>query len=76
MFCSDFAWGVASSAYQIEGRLPGDGAGSTIWDKFIQDGHTEDHYAADKTCMHMKYYKEDYKLMRMLGIKAHRFSIS
>lgn len=27
MFSEDFAWGVADSAYQIEGRDPQDGCG-------------------------------------------------
>ena len=76
MFRSDFVWGVAASAYQVEGRMPDDGAGRMIWDKFIEDGHIMGSYGAEKTCMHMKYYKEDYKLMKMLGIKAYRFSIS
>jgi len=76
MFRSDFAWGVAASAYQVEGRMPDDGAGRMIWDKFIEEGHIIGSYGAEKTCMHMKYYKEDYKLMKMLGIKAYRFSVS
>ena len=32
MFRDDFVWGVASSAYQIEGREEGDGCGKNIWD--------------------------------------------
>lgn len=32
MFRDDFVWGVASSAYQVEGRDPEDGCGKNIWD--------------------------------------------
>ena len=38
MFSKDFAWGVADSAYQIEGRASGDGCGKTVWDTFCEAG--------------------------------------
>ena len=31
---NDFAWGVATAAYQIEGAAKIDGRGSCIWDDF------------------------------------------
>lgn len=76
MFRDDFVWGVASSAYQIEGRDPEDGAGKMIWDTFAENGHIQDRRDASVTCDHMHRYKEDYAMMRLLGIKAHRFSVS
>ena len=76
MFCDGFIWGVASSAYQIEGRDSNDGAGAMIWDKFIEEGGTKDGYGAQIACDHMHRYAEDFKLMRLMGIKAYRFSIS
>lgn len=76
MFRDDFVWGVASSAYQIEGKEPQDGAGKMIWDTFTKEGHIMDHTDASVACDHMHRYKEDYKLMRLLGIKAYRFSVS
>ena len=76
MFRDDFVWGVASSAYQIEGKEAGDGAGRMIWDAFIEEGHIADGKNAEVTCDHMHRYPEDFKLMRLLGIKAYRFSVN
>ncbi|MCR4788578.1 MAG: beta-glucosidase [Lachnospiraceae bacterium] len=76
MFRDDFVWGVAASAYQIEGRDPDDGAGATIWDRFIAEGHTPDGYDGSVACDHMHRFREDYALMKQLSIKAYRFSVS
>ena len=76
MFRDDFVWGVAASAYQIEGKEEGDGAGRMIWDAFIEEGRIADGKNAEVTCDHMHRYPEDFKLMRLLGIKAYRFSVN
>lgn len=76
MFRDDFVWGVASSAYQIEGKDPQDGAGKMIWDTFAEEGHIADGKNAAVTCDHMHRYRDDYRLMRLLGIKAYRFSVN
>lgn len=76
MFRDDFVWGVASSAYQIEGREENDGCGKNIWDTFTEEGHIQDGHTAAVASDHIHRYKEDYALMRMLGIKAYRFSMS
>ncbi len=76
MFRDDFVWGVASSAYQIEGRDPQDGAGKCIWDTFAEEGRVYGHQNADVACDHIHRYKEDFAMMRLLGIKAYRFSLS
>jgi beta-glucosidase len=77
LFPKGFLWGVATSAYQIEGAANEDGKGKSIWDTYshspgkIQDGSTGD-VAND----HYHRYKGDVKLMKELGAKAYRFSIA
>lgn len=76
MFHEDFVWGVASSAYQIEGTDPEDGRGKNVWDVFTEEGRIFEGQNAWTTCDHMHRYKEDYVLMRNLGIQANRFSMN
>lgn len=76
MFRDDFVWGVASSAYQIEGTEPGDGRGKSIWDTFIEAGGSYGHHTAEVACDHMHRYEDDFAMMRLLGIKAYRFSLN
>jgi beta-glucosidase len=76
-FPKDFLWGAATSAYQIEGAWNADGKGESIWDRYthisgnIRNGDTGD-VAAD----HYHRMSEDVALMRSLGLRAYRFSIS
>lgn len=76
MFGEDFVWGVASSAYQVEGTDAADGRGACVWDMFATDGRVFEHQNADTSCDHMHHYKEDIALMRHLGIRAYRFSLN
>ena len=76
-FPEGFYWGVAQAAYQIEGSPDADGKGKSIWDTYahtpgkIKNGDTGD-IATD----HYRRYKEDVQLMKDMGAKAYRFSIS
>lgn len=76
MFQNDFVWGVASSAYQIEGTDKEDGRGDNVWDAFAREGKVYENHSADVACDHIHRYKEDFALMRLLGVKAYRFSLS
>lgn len=73
----DFLWGVATSAYQVEGYPLADGAGPNIWHRFSRmPGRTIDAATGDIACDHYHRYREDVALMDQLGIGAYRFSIA
>ena len=74
MFREDFVWGVASSAYQVEGTDAADGRGACVWDMFAADGRVFEHQNADTSCDHMHHYKEDIALM--INEKSRNQSIS
>jgi beta-glucosidase len=76
-FPKGFFWGVATSAYQIEGAANEDGKGKSIWDTYAHTpGKIRDGSTGDVANDHYHLYKEDVKLMKMLGAKAYRFSIA
>jgi len=76
-FPTDFAWGFAASAYQIEGAAAEDGRGPSIWDTFArQPGAIADGSTGDVACDHYHRYRQDVALMRELGLNAYRFSIA
>ncbi len=76
-FPSNFTWGAATAAYQIEGAWNEDGKGESIWDRFSHTpGKITNADTGDVACDHYHRYLEDIALMRQLGLKAYRFSIS
>jgi len=76
-FPSDFLWGAATAAFQIEGAWNEDGKGESIWDRFSHTpGKIRDDDTGDVACDHYHRYRDDIALMRQLGLKAYRFSIS
>jgi len=76
-FPSDFTWGFAASAYQIEGAAADDGRGISIWDTFArQPGAVLNTDTGDVACDHYHRYPEDVRLMAEIGASAYRFSIS
>jgi beta-glucosidase len=67
-----FAWGVGTSAYQIEGAWNVDGKGESIWDRFLHEsGHVPN---GDTACNHYENLEDDLDLLVELGVTAYRFS--
>ncbi len=76
-FPPDFHWGVATSAYQIEGAAAEDGRGPSIWDTFAHaPGKTVNGDHGDVACDHYHRYPQDFDLIAGLGLNAYRFSIA
>jgi len=76
-FPDGFVWGAATSAYQIEGGASADGRGESIWDRFCRTpGKVEDASSGDVACDHYHRFRDDVAVMKSLGLKAYRFSIS
>jgi beta-glucosidase len=73
----DFIWGVATSAYQIEGATSAAGRGESIWDRFAATpGKVKGGDTGSIACDFYHRYPEDIELARELGIDAFRFSVS
>jgi beta-glucosidase len=76
-FPKDFIWGAASASYQIEGAVNEDGRSPSVWDTFSHThGKTKNGDNGDIACDHYHRYREDIALMKELGLKSYRFSIS
>ncbi len=76
-FPPNFVFGVATSAYQIEGAVEEDGRGPSIWDVFSHTpGKTARGDTGDVACDHYHRYLDDVQLMKDLGVQSYRFSIS
>jgi beta-glucosidase len=77
VFGSDFVWGVATAAYQIEGAVDVDGRGKSIWDTFSHSpGNVLEGDTGDVACDHYHRWRDDLRLLRELGLGAYRFSIA
>lgn len=75
-FPVDFAWGAATSSYQVEGAVNEDGKGMHIWDVFTkEEGRIWGNHNGDIACDHYHRFREDVQLMKKMGLKAYRFSI-
>ncbi len=76
-FPSDFTWGVATAAFQIEGASREDGRGASIWDTFcatpgkVQNGDT-----GEVACDHYHRWQSDLDLIQSLNVGAYRFSVA
>ncbi|MFE9631168.1 GH1 family beta-glucosidase [Streptomyces sp. NPDC006463] len=73
----DFAWGTATSAYQIEGAVDEDGRSPSIWDTFTRvPGAVDGGHTGDTACDHYHRWRGDIGLMRQLGTNAYRLSVA
>lgn len=74
-FSKEFLWGASSAAPQIEGGWDEDGRSPSVWDtapkKKIK--HGENCHIA---CDHYHRFREDVALMKQIGLKSYRFSVS
>nr|XP_027087621.1 beta-glucosidase 42-like [Coffea arabica] len=72
-----FVFGIATSAYQVEGGSNEGGRGPSIWDDFSHTpGNICDGSNGDVGADQYHRYNEDIELITKLGFKAYRFSIS
>lgn len=74
-FPESFLWGAASASFQVEGARNEDGKTDSIWDA-TSEGHIKRNANGDMACDHYHRYKEDVALMKELGLKSYRFSVS
>ena len=74
-FRKDFLWGAATASHQIEGGYLDDGKSLNIWDA-LSDGHMAHGDHGQVACDHYHRYREDVALMKEIGLKSYRFSVS
>ncbi|MFZ4870782.1 glycoside hydrolase family 1 protein [Enterococcus entomosocium] len=71
----NFLWGASTSAFQVEGAYQTDGKGLSIADK--RSFKKSDQQLDTKvTVDHYNHWREDVALMKEMGMKSYRFSIS
>lgn len=76
-FKKDFVWGSATASYQVEGAAFEDGKGLNIWDTTTRKkNYTFDYHNGDTACDSYHRYKEDVQIMKEIGLKAYRYSVS
>lgn len=76
-FGVDFKWGTATAAFQVEGAVSEHGRGASIWDTFTrQKGKIKNGHHAEIACDFYNRYDSDLDLVKELGFKEFRFSLS
>ncbi|GAB3668393.1 GH1 family beta-glucosidase [Streptomyces sparsus] len=74
---TDFRFGVATSAYQIEGAADEDGRTPSIWDTFCRvPGAVVGGENGDTACDHYHRMPQDVDLIASLGVDTYRFSLA
>jgi beta-glucosidase len=74
----NFAWGLSSSAYQIEGAAKDEGRGPSIWDLLSHrvPNMVADNSTGDVVGQHYYLYKQDFARLRNMGTPWFSPSIS
>ena len=73
----DFVWGVATSAFQIEGAPHEDGRLPSIWDDFCRTPYAIDNGDdGEIACDSYRRWPDDLALLRQIGVDAYRFSVA
>ncbi|MBT2516770.1 beta-glucosidase [Streptomyces sp. ISL-90] len=76
-FPSEFLFGAATAAYQIEGAAFEDGRTASIWDAFSRvPGAVVNADNGDVACDHYHRMPQDVALMQRLSLQTYRFSTS
>ncbi len=75
IFPENFLWGAAAASAQIEGAWDVDGRTPSIWD-MAPKGKIKHGDTCHTACDHYHRYKEDVALMKEMGLKSSRFSVS
>lgn len=74
-FPRNFVWGIAASAYQIEGAVCDDGRGPSIWDEFCaRPGATAQGQTGAVACDHYHRWNADLDLIADYGFRSYRLS--
>lgn len=77
IFPDNFIWGAATASYQIEGAWNKHGKGESTWDRFTHTpGNIKNNDTGDVADDHYRLWKKDIGLMKKIGLKAYRLSIS
>jgi beta-glucosidase len=76
-FPPGFLWGAATAAYQVEGGWDADGKSPSVWDTFAHTpGRVLGGDTGDVACDSYHRIEQDTALIRELGLKSYRYSIS
>ncbi len=76
-FPEGFTFGLATSAYQVEGAATADGRGRSIWDTFAeQPGKIDDSSSGAVACDHYHRWEGDLDLLKGLSATSYRFSVA